>query len=130
MFYFLQLGMDQSKTNLPHFPSPPKSIVSLLYLPIHLVGNIVHGKGVEVFLEEGKRWPHDTNLTLHVLLESLKKHKTKQDVLYLQLDNCSRENKNKWVLYSVLLLVKKRIFRKVRDSADFLSYWQRLLNYQ
>ena len=56
MFYFLQLGMDQSKTNLPHFPSPPKSIVSLLYLPIHLVGSIVHGKGVEVFFEEGKRF--------------------------------------------------------------------------
>ena len=105
--------MDQSKTNLLHFPSPPKAIASLLYLPIHLAAGIVHGKSVEVFLEEGKRWPHDTNLTLHVLMEILQKHKEKQEVLYLQLDNCSRENKNKWVLYFVLLLVKKGIFQKV-----------------
>ena len=74
---------------------------------------IVHGKGIETFVAEGQRWPQDTNLTLNVLLKTLVKHKTTQEVLYLQMDNCSRENKNTWVLCFCFLLVKLKIFKKV-----------------
>ena len=120
--------MDQNKTNVPHFPAPPKNVAGNLQLYVHILGIIVHGKGVEVFTEEGKRWPHDTNLTLNALIKTLEKHKTTQEVLYLQMDNCSRENKNKWVLYFCYYLVKKKIFRKVRLQTVVHVYSKRILH--
>uniref|UniRef100_A0A8W8JJX8 DUF7869 domain-containing protein n=1 Tax=Magallana gigas TaxID=29159 RepID=A0A8W8JJX8_MAGGI len=61
-------GMDQSKTNIPHFKGRPS---------------------------KGKSLP---------------------PVLYLQADNCFRENKNKFVLSFLELLVRRRIFYEVQLS--------------
>lgn len=59
-------------------------------------------------------WPHDSNLTTTLLLRILNKLEKLPEVLYLQLDNCFRENKNKYILYLCAQLVEKKIFRKVR----------------
>lgn len=104
--------MDQNKTSIPHFPVLPKAL-AYLHQRTHIVGVIVHRKGSETYVTEGQRWPQDNNLTLTVLLKAIVKHKTTQDVLYLQMNNCCRESKNKWVLYFCFLLVKKKIFEKV-----------------
>ena len=54
------------------------------------------------------------NLTIQVLGTVLSKFSGKlQSVLYLQLDNTSRENKNRYVLGFCSLLVKKDVFKKV-----------------
>ena len=108
--------MDQNKTSIPHFHVLPKALASLHQLRTHIVGVIVHGKGTETYVAEGQRWPQDTNLTLTVLLKAIVKHKTTQEVLYLQMDNCCRENKNKWVLCFCFLLVKMKIFKKVSSK--------------
>lgn len=61
-----------------------------------------------------KHIPHDSNLTITCILRTLLKH---QDILgkelFLQLDNCYRENKNRYVLSFCALLVQLKMFRKV-----------------
>lgn len=60
-----------------------------------------------------KHLPHDSNLTIHCLSAALLKLKGKfGKSLFLQLDNCFRENKNKYVLSFVSLLVELKIFKE------------------
>ena len=82
-------------------------------------GALVHTQGEKgkhpiVFLDL-LEWPHDSNLTATLLLRVLNKLEKIPEVLYLQLDNCFRENKNKYILSLCSLLVEKGIFRKVRE---------------
>ena len=59
------------------------------------------------------KWAHDSNLATNILLHCLSTITKLPDVLSLQLDNCFRENKNKYVLALCALLVEKKLFRKV-----------------
>lgn len=59
-------------------------------------------------------WPHDANLVLNILLDLLKIREFLPDLLYIQLDNTARENKNKYVLAFLALLVEEGIFSEVR----------------
>eukprot|EP00731_Ephydatia_muelleri_P038423 Em0757g1a len=91
--------------------SIPKAMINKALLKTHIIGGLTHGHG---------EFPQDSNLTLSILLSILNNINRKEhrlpDTLYLQMDNCSRENKNKYV-YGVLgYLVLKGIFRKVRLS--------------
>ena len=63
------------------------------------------------------QWPHDLNLTGSVLLNMLSRWCERYQpppVLYLQLDNCVKENKNQYVLWLLALLVGLEIFEKVK----------------
>jgi hypothetical protein len=92
-------GMDQNKTNLPPLRKAAKSTSSLFRLRTHLTGVLDHtrtdyGKQVFVFLQ----WPHDSNLTASLVSRSLSIHVERNNgvlppVLYIQMDNTSRENK-------------------------------------
>ncbi len=86
-------GMDQNKTNIPHFIRLTKSAQNLWTLRTHLSGVLVHGKGNFGFIDF-LQWPHDCNLTLTCLLLTIMKESTLPPHLYLQIDNCVRENKN------------------------------------
>ena len=60
---------------------------------------------------------HDSNLTLEVLpliLHTLKDRLL--PTLYLQMDNCGRENKNKYFLGFFTLRVAKVVFKKVNTN--------------
>ena len=60
------------------------------------------------------QWPHDSNLTIEVLTQIMHALKEKlPPTLYLQLDNCARENKNRYFLGFCALLVVKGVFKKV-----------------
>lgn len=114
-------GMDQNKTNVPHLTQTTKSTQNLWRVRTHLTGALVHTKA-----EKGKmvfaffdllQWPHDSNLTIAVLVAVLKqlcsKFESFPDTLYLQLDNTSRENKNKYVMAFLAYLIQLRVFKKV-----------------
>lgn len=116
--------MDQNKTNVPHITQQTKSTQNLWRVRTHLTGALVHTKS-----EKGKlafaffdllQWPHDSNLTiavlLNVLLQLRSKFQSLPETLYLQLDNTSRENKNKYVLAFLALLLQLKIFKKVCSS--------------
>lgn len=78
----------------------------------HVTGAITHGYGTNVFIDV-HTWPHDANLVLNILMELLKMREFLPEVLYLQLDNTARENKNKYCLAFLALLVEEGIFSEV-----------------
>lgn len=59
------------------------------------------------------QFPHDSNLTCNFLLQILLKLEKLPKILYLQLDNCWRENKNRYFFGFVGFLVQKKIFDQV-----------------
>lgn len=108
-------GMDQSKTDLPHFATKTKSSSALWTLQTHISGGIVHGRRTFALIDL-MLWPHDSNLTINVLLHillSIAAADTLPAVLYIQFDNCTRENKNKFVLGFLALLVHLGVFKEV-----------------
>lgn len=114
-------GMDQAKTNLPNTKHIAKSTSALWRLRTHVTGVIVymrapHGKRAFVFVDT-LQFPHDSNLTLTLLLKSLvlcSKQRGPSENLYVQMDNTSRENKNRHVLAFCAFLVTMKIFKKVQ----------------
>ena len=113
--------MDQNKTNIPHLLHTTKSTQNLWRLRTHLTGVLVHTKSPKGKLAYGfydvLQFPHDCNLTIHALLKVLadlcRHREPLPRVLYLQLDNCSRENKNKYLLSFCSILVEQKVFQKV-----------------
>ena len=113
--------MDQSKTNVPNLRRISKSTANLQRLRNHLVGAIIHsglcpmGKAYFGFFDM-YQYKHDSNLTMNilcVLLEVFNERFGLPPVLNVQLDNCWRENKNKYVFTLFLLLVEWSVFDKV-----------------
>ena len=63
------------------------------------------------------QWLHDSNLTISVLLAVLQQVQSKLGAIpNLQLDNTSRENKNKYLLSFLAHLVELKAFKKVYIS--------------
>ena len=112
-------GMDQSKTNVPAMVQESKSTQNLYRLRTHLTGALVHTRSPHGKLIKGfydiMQWAHDSNLIIEVLSQVLYSIREKlPPTLYLQLDNCSRENKNRYFLGFCALLVEKGVFKKVQ----------------
>ncbi|CAG2204723.1 unnamed protein product [Mytilus edulis] len=92
-------GMDQSKTEIPHFLYLSSLTSGIWKLRTHLVGALVHGVGLYGFFD-WYQYAHSSNLTIHVILSILLMTKDSlPDVLYLQMDNCARENKNRFSVW-------------------------------
>ncbi|CAG0896668.1 unnamed protein product [Darwinula stevensoni] len=109
-------GMDQKKTNVPRFAQEDKHTNSLPKLVTHIAGVMVYtGKGIREFAYvDMSQYPHDSNLTIEVILRTLLR--MKEDLkpkLFLQMDNCTRENKNKYLCALAHLLVEEGIFDEV-----------------
>ena len=108
-------GMDQKVTSLPHFIQESKTTNGAWKLLTHVTGAIVHGRGHHAFLDLNEV-PHDANITLTVLTTLLQRYSHRlPPVLYLQMDNCARDNKNRFLFAFLSLLVELGIFRKVRN---------------
>ena len=104
-------GTDQHTTAIPKFNNTPKAASTIQKLQTHVTGVIVHGRGQHTYIDY-KEHRHDSNLTINILLSILNKYKDSlPPVLYIQLDNTARENKNKHLFAFCSLLVQ--IFRKV-----------------
>ena len=115
-------GMDNSKTHLPQERRISKEHANVSRLKSHVVGAIVHSglsnHGKEIFAcLDLFEWPHDPNLIANALICVLDKFNRLHGlapVLYLQLDNCVRENKNNVIICFLAFLVDLDIFEKVR----------------
>ena len=106
-------GMDQQCTALPKLQPTPKALNHNDQLNTHITGCIVHGRGQHAFIDF-KEYPHDSNLTMNILLQILLQYSSSlPPILYLQLDNTARENKNRHLFAFCSLLIELRIFQKV-----------------
>ena len=115
--------MDQAKTALPHLTRQDKTSQNLWRLRTHITGALVHGtmdygKDAIMYINTSEL-PSDSNLTLNVLLRTLESHIQRYnklpEKLYLQFDNCWRENKNMFILSFAYLLVAMGIVQKVSN---------------
>jgi hypothetical protein len=121
-------GMEQSKTYLPHFSNVTKGICSLWKLKVHISGAMVHGKTTEVFVDTNQ-WEHGSNLLINILYRILNIYKEKiPAVLYLQLDNCLRGNKNKYVFAFLSHLVELNIFRKIKVNFLMVGHTHEIID--
>ena len=86
----------------------------LIYLKYrtHLTGAINHGTGVHTYIDL-LTWPHDANLVINILLDVISRSTHLTPVLFLQLDNTARENKNQYVLAFMAYLIEMGIFSEV-----------------
>ncbi|KAK3734356.1 hypothetical protein QZH41_016659, partial [Actinostola sp. cb2023] len=109
----VQDGMDQAKLLLPRLTVIAHAYANARQLRTHLTGILNHGRQPKGYFDLFQ-YPHDANLTINILLLELTSMDYLPDVLYLQLDNCWRENKNQFVLNFLAILVKLDIFLKVK----------------
>ncbi|XP_078659995.1 uncharacterized protein LOC144904736 [Branchiostoma floridae x Branchiostoma belcheri] len=114
-------GMDQSKSNLPHFKgwTEPKSAGNTR-LETHITGAIVHGRNTYALIDLSQ-YPHDSNLAMNSLLHILVSEAGNgplPPILNIQVDNCGRENKNRFFLGLMALLVKRNFFEEI--TVNFL----------
>lgn len=118
-------GMDHSKTSLPAFRRETKSSGSQEKLDVHVTGVLVHGQWpYAMSYQWTDNFASDSNVTINVLLDVLQRiidHRRKYNMpmpktLYLQMDNCTRENKNKYMLAISHLLVYNGVCMKVKIS--------------
>ena len=105
-------GMDQAKLMLPRINNMSKAFADAFKLKTHLTGVLDHGYNpfcvVDLF-----QWNHNSNLTINILLMVLARRRHIPDTLYLQMDNCARENKNQYIFSFLALLVMQGVFKKV-----------------
>lgn len=114
-------GMGQHTTNIPSLRRISKAMSALTTVGTHLVGAIIHSgqsvNGKEVYGSfDYYQFPHDSNLTMKVLLDVLVRWASDYllpPVLYIQFDNCLRENKNRFMFGLLALLIEEKIFGKV-----------------
>ena len=114
-------GMDQHTTNIPSVRRITKAMSPLTTVGTHLVGSIIHNRQAQNEKEiygsfDYYQYPHDSNLTMTVLLEVLVRWSENFDlppILYLQFDNCVGENMNRYMFALLALLVEEKSFEKV-----------------
>jgi hypothetical protein len=105
----------------PYFHEKSKTSSEAFKQKYHLLGAIVHGIGMWVFTMS-HRFQADSNATIEVLQRLLKEIEQKNPgkrlpkKLYVQMDNCVRENKNKYVLGYLSWLVQRRVFDEIQLS--------------
>ena len=110
-------GMDQSKVSMPNVPRESDATEKLPRLKMHATGVLVRGITSQSFCYLwGDRSPKDPNLTIAILLDVLNRIDSHDEVLYLQMDGASGENKNKYVLMFCACLVQLGVFKKVKIS--------------
>ena len=82
---------------------------------------MVHGQPTPTTYHAPENVAHDPNLTIEVLQRTLKRLEEKRGgklpkTLFLQMDNCTRENKNTAVMAYLSWLVERGVFDKINVS--------------
>ena len=116
--------MDQIKIELPHFTNVLKNMDAKYFIAVHVVGCLVfnHCFRAKVYLN----YPNihnDSDLTIHMIHNVL--NELEEDlppILYLQLDNTSRENKNKFLMAYLHMLVEQEVFKKIKVGFLMVSH--------
>ena len=109
-------GMDQQKTNLPHWPRAPSGLKPECQIQVHVVGCLIFSKPTKlhVFLNY-PNLHNDSNLIITIIQTVINEFEgSLPPVLYLQLDNTARENKNNLLMTYLNYLVAKRVFKKIK----------------
>lgn len=117
--------MDYSNPlSLPtHIPVPKSWMHYGNRLTYCLAGLIDHSQGKHFYLHPQTNWSKNANVVISILFHHIRERlkacgkDSRPSTLYLQADNCSGENKNKYMFAFLSLLVSLGIFQEI-----FLSF--------
>ena len=112
-------GSSQECYRLPHLVQSTKATSSAHKSGVHLLGAINHGFSQNYCYTQLENKYQNTNVTIEVLRRVMLHTRTLTPdgslprTLYVQLDNCGRDNKNKYFIAWLAHLVDSRIFSVV-----------------
>jgi hypothetical protein len=114
----MSISMDgKAPILIPHIPRLAKSLFLKYHIRQQLWGLVNFGRKEYEFFPYFDWWRHDPNLTLSFfwrhLSRTLSESTDSFDVLYINADNCARENKNRWMFPFLALLVHKKYFKSI-----------------
>jgi hypothetical protein len=112
-------GSDNSQYWSPYFREKTSSSQSMWNMSLHVMGAIVHGRGAYCYtiLDTVPLGGNVTIDILHrVIAAEFEKEGELPDVLYAQLDNTTRQCKNKYVIAWAAYLVHIGVFKEVYIS--------------
>ena len=110
-------GTDQMPNGFPHFGQKIKGDGTGKRLKMHTQIAMVHGRPAMVFVA-CEDIAGDPNLTIECLNRIFKREEEQREyglpeTLYLQLDNCFRENKNTYVFVYLVWLIERAVFKEI-----------------
>ena len=114
-------GADQQAFGSPHFVTRSKATENEWRIPLSLMGAIAHGYGIYGF-SYLPNIRHGSNLVMEVLHRILNQMwhnnggKKLPPILFLQLDNTAKQNKCKYLLGFLALLVHYNVFEEILVS--------------
>ena len=113
-------GASQSCFELPHWPYETKGTQRGHKIRVHVTGILEHACPNKLMLltitEEHKTGSNHVIEALHRWLCRKAMEGKLPDVLFIQVDNCSRENKNRYFMSYVECLVSLEVFAEIHVS--------------
>jgi len=113
-------GMDQAKMTVPSLTKRPDVKDLAIHFPMmHTTaarladGTTYYYLNYDNIAKDGSFIPNVVLRTVSKILQA-RSGKPLPEVMYLQLDNTARENKNRYVFSFLSLLVQKKIFKKIK----------------
>jgi len=106
---------------IPMFTPLPKNYSTCEKLKLHLTGIINHTHADRILYGSFDHWPHGSNFIVSLLNDYLKnlqikleqEHKEWPSTMFIQLDNCWKENKNKYFFSYLATLLYLNIFEEI-----------------
>ena len=113
-------GADQKVYQIPHFNYKTKLNQNFPHL---LANGVLDHTGKAFIFTAFKNISHDSNFTIECLQRTLENIEAQSGnnfkfppKLFLQMDNCWRENKNRYVMGYLSLLVHRKVFKEIEIS--------------
>jgi hypothetical protein len=119
--HYMSIIMDGAEPfSLPQTHPFPKAWIRAYRLPVHCYGIKNHGIDRPYIYLSGGQWSQDPNFVISILYVHIKaiflQNKALPKILFLQVDNCARENKNRFLLAFCSLLLMWNLFTEITIS--------------
>jgi hypothetical protein len=112
-------GFDTRKTQIPHRRIYTKSTEKTDTMSVPFTGALVHGQkpGAMIHYTHGE-YPKDSSNTTQCVLQTLKRvfyyrNNKPYHTIFVQLDNCHRENKNRTLIWLLAFLLRYKLCKEV-----------------
>jgi hypothetical protein len=112
-------GADWQRFGVPHFAERTHGSEKIKRIPYYVMGCINHGRGAKCFIVPGY-FTQGTNVVVQIIISTLNAQLAKEGFLpkylYLQLDNTVKQNKNKFLMGFLGLLIINGVFENIYVS--------------
>jgi hypothetical protein len=119
-------GFDTRKTQIPHRRVNTKATEKMDTMAVPFTGALIHGHlpGAIIHYTHGEL-PKDSSYTTQCVLQTLKRvfdlrPCTSIEIIYIQMDNCHRENKNRTLLWLMAIVLRMGYSKEVSLNTHYI----------